>query len=76
MKIRYFCRHCQRQVGELDARQVDVSQLGFDVLNDDDQQQMVHSASNGDLNIRTICDSCKEGLDQHPHYHELDNFIH
>ncbi|SFG37051.1 Protein of unknown function [Halobacillus alkaliphilus] len=76
MKIRYYCRHCQRQVGELDAKHVDVSQLGLDLLNEEDHQQMVHMHANGDLNIRTICDSCKETLDQHPHYHELDFFIH
>ncbi|MBH0231837.1 anti-sigma-F factor Fin family protein [Halobacillus yeomjeoni] len=76
MKIRYFCRHCKNQVGELDAKQVDVSQLGFDLLNDEDQQQMVHMNSQGNMDIRTICDSCKETLDKHPNYHELDFFIH
>ncbi|KHE71484.1 anti-sigma-F factor Fin family protein [Halobacillus sp. BBL2006] len=75
MKIRYFCRHCQNQVGELDAEHVDVSQLGFDLLNNEDQQQMVHMNGNGNMDIKTICDSCKETLDQNPHYHELDFFI-
>ncbi|WP_181347327.1 anti-sigma-F factor Fin [Thalassobacillus sp. CUG 92003] len=63
MKIRYYCRRCRRQVGELDNKQVDPSQLGADVLNDTDEQQMVHMSNKGDLNIYTICDNCRESTD-------------
>ncbi|GGF13099.1 hypothetical protein GCM10010954_09770 [Halobacillus andaensis] len=60
MKIKYYCRQCNRQVGELDAKQTDVSQLGSDVLNDSDQEQTVQMEGEHGLAIRTICDNCKE----------------
>ncbi|UOQ45970.1 anti-sigma-F factor Fin family protein [Halobacillus salinarum] len=60
MKIRYFCRQCNCQVGELQATEVDVSQLGSEVLNDADDQQVVHMGEDGEINITTLCDACKE----------------
>ncbi len=60
MKIRYYCRKCQQQVGELDTKKADAAQLGSDVLNDADDEQMVHMSGSGDLHVKTICDSCKE----------------
>ncbi|MFQ3546540.1 anti-sigma-F factor Fin family protein [Halobacillus rhizosphaerae] len=76
MKIHYMCRHCHRPVGELDAHQVDVTQLGLECLNEEETREMVQVYKNGDLTIQTICDSCEQALDQNPHYHELDFFIH
>ncbi|WP_431799710.1 anti-sigma-F factor Fin [Halobacillus andaensis] len=64
MKIKYYCRQCNRQVGQLDAAQADVSQLGSDVLNDADQQQTVQMEGEHGLAIRTICDDCNESKSQ------------
>ncbi|MFC7321302.1 anti-sigma-F factor Fin [Halobacillus campisalis] len=60
MKICYQCRKCDRQVGELEAKKLDVSQLGSDVLNDTDVQQSLLMQGGGHLTIRTICDNCLE----------------
>ncbi|WP_173916730.1 anti-sigma-F factor Fin [Halobacillus sp. Marseille-Q1614] len=61
MKIRYYCRQCERQVGELDAKQADPAQLGSDLLNDtDDQQALTMHADDDGIDIQTICDACKE----------------
>ncbi|UOQ44671.1 anti-sigma-F factor Fin family protein [Halobacillus salinarum] len=76
MKIHYICRHCRRSVGELDGREVNVSQLGLERLNHEDHQEMVQVYKNGDITIQTICDSCEQALNENPHYHELDFFIH
>ncbi|MFC7061766.1 anti-sigma-F factor Fin [Halobacillus seohaensis] len=76
MKILYKCRHCQGQVGKLDRNQVEVSELGLECLTPDDQREMITYDHEGNLNIRTICDSCEQSLEQNPHYHEVDFFIH
>ncbi|WP_082234433.1 anti-sigma-F factor Fin [Halobacillus massiliensis] len=60
MKIRYFCRQCERQVGEVDAQQSDPAQLGFDLLNDSDEQQGITMQGERGIDIKTICDACKE----------------
>ncbi|MFC7064158.1 anti-sigma-F factor Fin [Halobacillus seohaensis] len=65
MKIRYYCRQCEQQVGELDTKEVDASQIGSDVLNDSDDSQTIHMQNDGALDIRTLCDSCKEATAQH-----------
>ncbi|UOQ91357.1 anti-sigma-F factor Fin family protein [Halobacillus shinanisalinarum] len=76
MNINYICRHCNRQVGKLDRERVEISELGLECLNEDDHREMITYSNNGDMNIRTICHSCERTLDQHPHYHEQDYFIH
>ncbi|MCP3032121.1 anti-sigma-F factor Fin family protein [Halobacillus sp. A1] len=76
MNIHYICRHCQRQVGKLDRERVEISELGLECLTEDDHKEMVTYDREGNMNIRTICDSCERSLQQNPHYHELDFFIH
>ncbi|TMN22329.1 DUF2757 family protein [Lentibacillus cibarius] len=75
MPIVYICRHCGQKIGKLDQQMVDASMLGLDQLSAEDMREMIHYQDNGDMEIKSICESCEESLGSHPQYHELDHFI-
>ncbi|MFD2761406.1 anti-sigma-F factor Fin [Lentibacillus juripiscarius] len=75
MPIIYQCRHCGHKIGQLDQQMVDASMLGLDQLSVEDRQDMVNYQENGDIQIKSICESCEESLGKNPQYHELDHFI-
>lgn len=75
MSIVYQCRHCGQVVGEVDQQMVDEAMLGLDKLSAADKQDMIDYQKNGDVQVKTICESCEASLGANPHYHELDFFI-
>lgn len=75
MSIIYKCRHCGLEIGKLDRQMIHESMLGWNQLSARDKKEMINYQKNGDVHIKTICESCEASLGQHPHYHELDFFI-
>lgn len=75
MAIVYRCRHCGQVVGEVNQQMVDETMLGLDRLSAADKQEMIDYQENGEIQIKTICESCEASLGANPHYHELDFFI-
>ncbi|HLQ97615.1 MAG TPA: anti-sigma-F factor Fin family protein [Candidatus Dormibacteraeota bacterium] len=75
MSYVYMCRHCGHVIGELEQSILTASKLGFDRLSTEDKQEMIRYQSNGEIHIKSICESCQETLGNNPHYHELDFFI-
>ncbi|TFJ92997.1 anti-sigma-F factor Fin family protein [Lentibacillus salicampi] len=75
MAIVYKCRHCGQEIGKLDQQMLDTSMLGLDQLSSADKRDMISYETNGDVQIKSICESCEESLGNHPQYHELDYFI-
>ncbi|WP_099158895.1 anti-sigma-F factor Fin family protein [Virgibacillus ndiopensis] len=75
MSFVYQCRHCGQMLGKIDQQVVDTSMLGLDKLSIEDKKEMIAYQENGDVHIKTICESCEESLGTNPHYHELDFFI-
>lgn len=76
LAIVYQCRHCKKEIGRLEEQRFDAALLGIDRLSAKEKREMMEYEENGDLKIYAICDSCEDALVTHPHYHELDYFIH
>ncbi|MCD5326101.1 MULTISPECIES: anti-sigma-F factor Fin family protein [Pontibacillus] len=76
MAVKYQCRHCKKEIGELSQDVLDSVELGLTSLNEEELLDMVSYHENGDVMVRTICEDCQESLEENPHYHELDFFIH
>lgn len=76
MSIHYHCRHCGIKLGTLDQSLVETERLGLHTLNDEERQEMVTYASNGDIQIKTICEDCQESLLRNPDYYQNDFIIH
>lgn len=75
MSYVYTCRHCGHVIGKLEQNILNTSKLGFDQLSVEDKQEMIRYQSNGEIHIKSICESCQETLGNNPQYHELDFFI-
>lgn len=75
MTIIYQCSHCEHLVGALSKGIVQISQLGKDHLTREERKEMIRLHKNGDVYIRTICESCEKSFIHHPQYHELDYFL-
>lgn len=76
MSVVYNCKHCNQKIGELSKEQVDLNILGWDSLSQSEQKEMIHNVADGKLIVQAICENCEQTLEQHPHYHEQDYFIH
>lgn len=74
--IHYDCKHCSKRIGTLDQKEIDVSILGFDQLTNKDLKEMITYDHDGNMQVNAICEDCHRTLEQHPDYHELDDFLH
>ncbi|WP_017754922.1 anti-sigma-F factor Fin family protein [Calidifontibacillus oryziterrae] len=75
MPIRYFCRHCNIQIGEVDNDHIESKSLGFHFLNDEERLDMIQYDENGNIDVKSICEDCQEALQRNPDYHSLHTFI-
>jgi hypothetical protein len=75
MAIHYHCRHCGVQMGSV-YQHVLEAELGLNRLTAEEKNEMTSYDDKGDLHIRSICEDCQKGLEEHPEYYERDYFIH
>ena len=76
MSIHYHCRHCGIKLGSLEQQFVDTERLGLHRLTDEERQDMVSYQSNGDINIKSICEDCQESFNKNPEFYQNDFLIH
>ena len=76
MLIHYRCKHCQTNIANLKHDRLNLEQLGFNQLTEDQKDKMIKYHHNGEVDVFVICESCESTLYQHPSYRELDYFIH
>lgn len=76
MALKYQCRHCGVQIGTIDSMSVDSEQLGLSTLTDEERMEMVTYDSNGDIQVKAICEDCHESLERNPDYYQNDYLIH
>ncbi len=75
MPIRYYCRHCNTPMGEVDSERIEAKSLGFDTLSEEERMDMITYHSNGDILVKSICEDCQEALERNPDFHSLHTFI-
>jgi hypothetical protein len=75
MAVHYFCRHCGYKVGSIDNKSVDIQNLGFNSLEQEERMDMIQYHNNGDVHVKTICEDCHEALERNPGLHELNSII-
>jgi len=76
MAIHYHCRHCGVKLGTLTQFSIDSEQLGLHTLTDEERQDMVTYSSEGEIQIKSICEDCQESLEKNPEYYQNDFLIH
>ncbi|MDC3414865.1 anti-sigma-F factor Fin family protein [Aquibacillus sp. 3ASR75-11] len=76
MAVIYQCKHCNQTIGQITEDVVDTKKLGWDQLSPEERKEMINYQHNGDVHMKVTCENCQDALEQNPHYHELDYFIH
>lgn len=66
MTIKYICRYCHVNIGELDEDHVTEFQLGFHHLTPNERKEIISYQNDGDVHVRVICDYCKEAFEANP----------
>lgn len=66
MAIHYRCRHCQAKIGTLEQKEWTDRQLGFDLLTQEERQDIIFNDNNGDTYVHIICENCQEMLELYP----------
>ena len=69
----YYCRHCGCKIGSITAEKVYGFVLGQ--LTEQERLEMIHFDENGNIYIKTICESCQETLASYPEYYEYELFL-
>lgn len=64
--IKYTCRYCGQQIGEINEQQMDIEQLGLHSLTPSEQKNIITYKSNGDIIAKVICEYCQETLEENP----------
>jgi hypothetical protein len=67
MRIVYYCKHCGGFMGSIEAADLSPQQLGFDVLSNEEREQLlaVDSAS-GTTRVTIVCEHCEAALSANP----------
>ncbi|PEY31154.1 peptide ABC transporter permease [Bacillus cereus] len=73
MEGHYYCKHCGNNVGSITAEKV-YSKVLFQ-LTEQERLDMIHFHENGNIYIKTICESCQETLSSYPEYYEYEKFL-
>lgn len=73
MAIKYYCRHCGTNVGEIQEDHISEYELGFHHLTPDERAELISYQSGGEITVKVVCDYCKLALDANPELSLLPN---
>ena len=63
MKILYYCHNCGDFIDELTVEQVNDEKLGFDLLTEDEKQDIIKWSKSGNmLYVGSVCDNCYQEI--------------
>lgn len=65
MSVKYYCRYCSTSMGEIDDPNVNELQLGFHFLTPEERRDII-TYDQQNVNVKLVCEYCKEALDAHP----------
>src|SRR5690606_19222492 len=74
--IHYRCKHCYTTIAELSHDRLNLEQLGFNQLTDEEKREMIYYHHPNEADVFVICESCESALYHYPNYRELEFFIH
>lgn len=73
MAIKYTCKYCRQNIGEIASDAVSEFQLGFHFLTPEERRDIISYNPNGDVMVRLVCDHCREALIANPELSLIGN---
>lgn len=74
MGIRYECKHCGTNIGEIGFEHYGSVQNSLTNWTDEEKNEMI-THQNGNMNINTVCENCQEELQSNPNYYEYGHYV-
>lgn len=75
MPIRYKCRHCETEIGQLPLDSIDDLFLQQNDITPEEQDIYIKHGAEGDYTVQCICEECQNSLQQFPNYYALKKWI-
>ena len=75
MPIRYKCRHCETEVGQLPFDSIDQEFLNKHEIKPEEQHIYIENQEEGNFVVRCICEECQHSLQKFPNYYALKKWI-
>ena len=74
MPLRYKCRHCEREMGQLP---VDASETmnKLHLFEIGEIEEYIHLDAKGVPTVHCICEQCEDSLRRFPHYYSLKKWL-
>ncbi|GEN44736.1 anti-sigma-F factor Fin [Alkalibacillus haloalkaliphilus] len=76
MSAKVKCRHCSRNLGEIDDTKQVQQLIEQQSLTQEELNDILQEGEQGELNVLLVCEECEDILSQNPSLFELENFIH
>ncbi|SDJ17107.1 anti-sigma-F factor Fin [Natribacillus halophilus] len=76
MALYYHCRQCGTEMGIISASGKSYRDLGFGLLSQQDQEEMMNVDQAGHVHVDILCESCDEATALNPDLHEQTVWIH
>jgi hypothetical protein len=74
MRIKYYCRHCNHHLGEVNGSDAQEARLGLHSLTPNEAADIItYNSINNSTYVKTICEYCQEALEAHPELNLLSN---
>ena len=75
MPIRYKCRHCETEIGQLPFDSIDDQFLLKNELTSEEQDSYIEHGAEGNYTVNCICEDCQKSLQKFPNYYALKKWI-
>ncbi len=74
MGIKYQCKHCGTDIGEIGFEHFETVQTGLQKFTKEEQESSV-SHEEGNMQIQVVCDECQQALESNPQFYEYGHYI-
>ncbi|MEI4771513.1 anti-sigma-F factor Fin [Psychrobacillus sp. FJAT-51614] len=75
MTIRYKCRHCETEIGQLPLDSIDEHFLKKNDITHEEKDLYIELGNEGEYTVQCICEECQSSLQKFPNYYALKKWI-
>lgn len=74
--VEYVCRFCQSSLGKLNSSVYSEAELGLDQLTEEEREDIISLDTNGQMQVRVVCENCEHILNHYPERSLLPSLYH
>lgn len=74
--VEYVCRFCSSSLGKLNNSVYSEEELGLDQLTAEEREDIIIHDTNGQMQVRVVCENCEQILNHYPERSLLPSLYH